>query len=184
MLKFNGLRNLGSRILMLTIVPVLLCFCVALRKVQNLAKQQAWWGKWKDSLKRNLLKLRNNSLLGKIISIFMKSSCGGKTTCIDAEGRWEDADIQGSLARQYIRSWVQMKYDFKFLKVLMNVVKLGLVCNNLICFSSSTFIFFSNVLIKFEKDAKNYQVSHFISLFVSRSRIFTSTDTSDISNLI
>ena len=76
-----------------------------------------------------------------------------------------------------------MKYDFKFLKVLMNVVILGLLCNNLICFSSSAFIVFSNVLIKIEKDAKNYQVSHFTSLFVSRSRMFTSTDTSEVSNL-
>ena len=65
----------------------------------------------------------------------------------------------------------------------MNVVILGLLCNNLICFTSSAFIVFNNVLIKFENDAKNYQVSHFISLFVSRSRIFTFTDTSDVSDL-
>ena len=65
----------------------------------------------------------------------------------------------------------------------MNAVILGLLCNNLICFSSSAFIVFNNVLIKFEKDAKNYQVSHLISLFFSRIRMLTSTDTSEVSNL-
>ena len=145
------MRDLGSRILMLTIVPVLLCLCVASRKIQNLSKNKHDEERMRRQPQEKFTKLKNNFLLRKIISICMKSLYGCKTTCIDAEGRWEDADIQWSLARHYIRSRVQMKYDFKFLKVLMNVVILDSLCNNLNFFSSSAFIIFNNVLIKFEK---------------------------------
>ena len=185
MLKFNGLRDLVIRGFgenNISYVIVLSCDVkesVKATKIIDMMKK-----KWKDNINSILQKSKNNFLLMKdYLNLFLKKFMWKWNHMHWCWKKMKRCWLLLKFGIIYFISQVQMIYDFKLLKVLINVVILSFPSNNLICFSTSTFIAVQNVLTETIIDAKDYQRNSYISLFVSKFRMFTNINISNGSNL-